>query len=67
MAELKKELKTQQQNNVTLMDRVRTLQAQVHIQDAVSANQDIKNQVAEVYELIELAQEWLQLQGTEGK
>jgi hypothetical protein len=31
MAELKKELKAQQQNNVTLMDRVRTLQAQVHI------------------------------------
>jgi hypothetical protein len=31
MAELKKELKAQQQNNVTLMDRVRTLQAQVHV------------------------------------
>jgi hypothetical protein len=30
MAELKKELKVQQQNNITLMDRVRTLQAQVH-------------------------------------
>jgi hypothetical protein len=31
MSELKKELKAQQQNNVTLMDRVRTLQAQVHV------------------------------------
>ena len=66
MAELKKELKAQQQNNVTLIDRVRTLQAQVHIQYAVSINEDIKNQVVEVCELMELAQEWLQLYGTKG-
>lgn len=31
IAELRKELKAQQQNNVMLMDRVRTLQAQVHV------------------------------------
>jgi hypothetical protein len=31
MAELRKELKAQQQNSVTLMDRVRTLQAQVQL------------------------------------
>jgi hypothetical protein len=31
MAELRKELNAQQQNNVTLMDRVRTLQAQVQL------------------------------------